>query len=102
MNLLGRRRNDNPWNSVRDVINRRQFCTLTTSALLAQRPSTGLGAIIGLGDSPPLSATNSQFVLRAPLGKTPLLMAPHAARLSLGCWRANQHKHPSLALRGDE
>jgi hypothetical protein len=50
------------------VIDRRQFCTLTTSALLAQRPTTGLGAIIGLGDSPPLSEINNQFVLRAPLG----------------------------------
>jgi hypothetical protein len=53
---------------VRDVINRRQFCTLTTSALLAQRPTTGFGAIIGLSDSPPLSEINNQFVLRAPLG----------------------------------
>jgi hypothetical protein len=54
--------------SARNVINRRQFCTLTTSALLALKTRPGLGATVGLEDRPPLSSTNNQLVLWAPLG----------------------------------
>jgi hypothetical protein len=48
------------------MINRRQFCT--TSTLLVMKPRKGLGAVIDLGDSSPIFRTDSEFVLRAPLG----------------------------------